>query len=108
MEEKQSQIATNEEVAEKLSDDKDVILLDVRENFEFNVAHIPQAINIPLGELAGRYEELDQNKEILIICRTGNRSDVAAQFLMEQGYEKVYNVLPGMIEWSGEIEGINA
>lgn len=102
------QIVTNEQVAEKLKSKENTVLLDVREIFEFEFSHVPQAINIPLGDLSGRYGELDQNKEILIICRTGNRSDMAARYLMQLGFEKVYNVLPGMIQWAGEVEENNA
>ena len=56
-----------------------------------------------MGELEARMEELDKDQEIYVICRTGNRSDLAAQMLVKAGFTKVYNVLPGMTEWKGEL-----
>ncbi len=57
-----------------------------------------------MGELEARLAELDQDQEIYVICRTGTRSDMAAKVLADKGFKKVYNVLPGMREWNGELE----
>jgi len=57
--------------------------------------------------LENRLEELNKEAEIYVICRTGNRSDFAAQKLSEHGFKQVYNVIPGMCEWSGETKSIN-
>ena len=54
---------------------------------------------MPLGELESLV--LDKTKQIYVVCRTGNRSDVACQMLKEKGYTNVKNVIPGMIEWQG-------
>ncbi|MEK5040422.1 sulfurtransferase TusA family protein [Sporosarcina sp. FSL K6-3457] len=78
-------------------------ILDVREAAEYAFGHIEGAKSIPMGELASRLEELNPNEEIYVICRTGNRSDLASQLLVENGFTKVYNVLPGMNEWNGKI-----
>lgn len=80
------------------------LILDVREAAEYAFGHIENAKSIPLGELETRLEELNKDKEIYVICRTGNRSDLAANLLMNNGYTKVYNVLPGMNEWNGKIK----
>ena len=48
-------------------------------------------------------DELDKEQEIYVICRTGKRSDLAAQKLSKNGFTKVYNVLPGMGAWNGEL-----
>lgn len=95
--------ATNAELEAKINDENAVII-DVREDFEYNMGHVPNSLLIPLGELNVRYSEIDKDKEVYVICRTGNRSDYAVRFLMMQGFENVYNVLPGMIGWNGEIE----
>lgn len=79
------------------------LILDVREAAEYAFGHIEGAKSIPMGELESRLEELDKNEEIYVICRTGNRSDMAAQLLVTNGFEKVYNVLPGMNEWNGNL-----
>lgn len=80
------------------------LILDVREAAEYAFGHIEDAKSIPMGELESRLEELDKNEEIYVICRTGNRSDLAANLLAKNGYTKVYNVLPGMNEWNGKIK----
>lgn len=98
-------IASNDEVAGKLANDANMTLLDVREIDEFTFNHIPGAINIPLGDLEGRASELDKEEEIYIICRTGNRSDFAARVLSTLDFKKVFNVIPGMIQWTGKTEG---
>ncbi len=91
-----------EKVLAEKNDDR--ILLDVREPAEFEFKRIPGAVSIPLGELASKLETLDKNKEIHVICRTGSRSDMAAQMLSENGFQRVKNVLPGMDEWNGPTE----
>lgn len=93
-------VATNDEVESKINDDNSIIL-DVREPGEFALKHVPNSILIPLGELDRRLEELDKNKTIYVICRTGNRSGYAVQYMMSQGFNDIYNVLPGMINWTG-------
>lgn len=81
----------------------DGLILDVREAAEYAFGHIEGAKSIPMGELESRLEEFDKDEEIYVICRTGNRSDLAAQLLANNGFKKVYNVLPGMNEWKGKI-----
>ena len=91
----------NEEIIERLS--KGGIILDVREQAEFAFGHIEGAKSIPMGELENRLNELDKEQEVYVICRTGKRSDLAAQTLAKNGFTNVYNVLPGMTSWTGEI-----
>jgi rhodanese-related sulfurtransferase/TusA-related sulfurtransferase len=82
---------------------RDGLVLDVREAAEYAFGHIEGAKSIPMGELVSRFAELDKEQEIFVICRTGKRSDLAAQLLANNGFTKVYNVLPGMNEWNGNI-----
>ncbi|WP_068672205.1 sulfurtransferase TusA family protein [Oceanobacillus sp. Castelsardo] len=82
---------------------RDGFILDVREAAEYAFGHMEGAISIPMGELESRMDELDKEKELYVICRTGRRSDLAAQLLANNGFTKVYNVLPGMNEWNGKI-----
>lgn len=104
MMERDPKIASNEEVEEKMMNDADIVLLDVREPEEFALNHIPGAINIPLGDVENRASELDKEKDMYIICRTGNRSDMAARILSTLAFKKVFNVIPGMIQWTGKTE----
>ncbi|MDH4422501.1 MULTISPECIES: sulfurtransferase TusA family protein [Bacillus] len=93
---------SNAELQDIVSRGEECIILDVREAAEFAFGHIPSAISVPLGELDGAF--LDQEKQIYVVCRTGNRSDVACHMLKEKGYSNVKNVIPGMLEWQGNIE----
>ncbi|MFB4169968.1 sulfurtransferase TusA family protein [Virgibacillus sp. JSM 102003] len=104
---KHEEITDLEELRSKVNGNEDIAILDVREPAEFAFGHIPGALNIPLGELEERFEELDKDKELHVICRTGNRSDLAAQKLTEKGYENVKNVVPGMSKWEGSTEKNN-
>ncbi|MDQ3199789.1 MAG: molybdopterin-synthase adenylyltransferase MoeB [Verrucomicrobiota bacterium] len=79
-------------------------LLDVREPFEFELARIEGANLIPLGELPGRWRELDRKKEIFVLCHSGVRSERAAEFLRSAGFPKVANVAGGIDAWSEEID----
>ncbi|WP_243356459.1 sulfurtransferase TusA family protein [Bacillus litorisediminis] len=105
-ERKHPNVTSNDELEKKLETDENIVVLDVRETAEYAFNHIPNAISIPLGELDNRLNELNKEKEIYVVCRTGNRSDFAAQKLSEHGFTKVYNVIPGMSEWTGRKTGI--
>lgn len=105
MPKKHPHIASNDDINEKLAANEDVFVLDVREEAEYAFSHVPRSKNIPLGELESRVDELPKDEEVYIICRTGNRSDVAARQLTDLGFSKVYNVIPGMSQWTGETEG---
>lgn len=93
----------NEKLTERL-EQPDTVLIDVRESAEFEFNHIPSALSIPLGKLEERMEYLDKTHKYFIVCRTGNRSDLACQKLAAQGFECVTNVVPGMSEWYGDME----
>lgn len=75
------------------------LLLDVREQNEFDELRIPGAQLLPLSELMGRYEdELPQDREIVAQCRSGKRSAQATEFLRAQGYD-VTNMEGGILDW---------
>ena len=80
------------------------LILDVREEAEFAFGHIEGAKSIPMGKLPARMADLDKEQEIYVICRTGKRSDLAAQKLAANGFTKVFNVLPGMTSWTDELK----
>ncbi|MEC5424862.1 sulfurtransferase TusA family protein [Virgibacillus sp. C22-A2] len=90
-----------EELLSKIDGEENISIIDVREPAEFAFGHIPGAVNIPLGELEDKLEEIDENKEHHIVCRTGNRSDLAAKKMSEKGFANVKNVVPGMSGWDG-------
>lgn len=75
-------------------ENNDAILLDVRENAEVAAFSLPNAVHIPLGELRGRLQELNPEKEIITFCAIGVRSYNAARILMQHGFKKV-KLYPG-------------
>lgn len=99
-----SDIVSLNELLNRINGNEKISVIDVREPAEFAFGHIPGAINIPLGELEQRFEELNDAEDLHIICRTGKRSDFAAQKLSEKGFKNVKNVVPGMKEWTGPID----
>ncbi|HEY4552052.1 MAG TPA: sulfurtransferase TusA family protein [Bacillaceae bacterium] len=105
-EKKHPNIISNEELISKLARDESLILIDVREEAEYAFGHIPGAVSIPLGELDSRFDEINWDAPVCVVCRTGNRSDLAAQKLAEKGLGDVFNVVPGMIEWTGKLNRI--
>jgi rhodanese-related sulfurtransferase/TusA-related sulfurtransferase len=107
IERKHSNIINNDGLEKKLEASENITVLDVRETAEYAFNHIPNSISIPLGELEQRLGELDKEKEIFVVCRTGNRSDLAAQKLAEKGFTKVINVVPGMSQWTGKTTTLN-
>ncbi|NMC54257.1 MAG: rhodanese-like domain-containing protein [Chloroflexi bacterium] len=76
-----------------------VLMLDVREPDEWREVHIPGATLIPLGELAGRVDELPKDQPIVVVCRSGNRSAVGRDILLEAGFEQVTSMAGGMNDW---------
>ncbi|MGP0580418.1 sulfurtransferase TusA family protein [Paenibacillus peoriae] len=103
-EKKHPHVISNDELKKKLADNEKITVLDVREPAEYAFNRIASAISIPLGELEGRIQELNQEEDIYVVCRTGSRSDLACQLLTEKGFKQVKNVEPGMTGWTGPTE----
>lgn len=74
-------------------------ILDVREPSEWQEYHIPGATLIPLGELQSRVSELPQDQEIVVVCRSGNRSQVGRDTLLAAGFTQVSSMAGGVSEW---------
>ena len=77
----------------------EAFLLDVREDDEWTAGHAPDALHVRLGELGARAGELPRDREVYVICRSGNRSAYAAQALAFGGLEAI-NVADGMTGWA--------
>lgn len=82
----------------------DSIVLDVREEVEYAFGHVKGAISIPFGQLFDNLSKLDKDKSIYVICRSGQRSDLACQMLQNNGFENVFNAEQGMNGYKGRIE----
>ncbi|CDQ39263.1 MULTISPECIES: rhodanese-like domain-containing protein [Virgibacillus] len=91
-----------QEVEEKLENDKNIEVIDVREDEEVAQGKIEQAKHIPLQEIPEAVNKLDKSKDYVMVCRSGRRSMKAASFLQDNGY-RVYNMAGGMLEWKGDV-----
>jgi rhodanese-related sulfurtransferase len=89
------------ELNDLLQDDgEDILLVDVRSQSEFiHDGHIDGAQLIPLQQLLQQASELPRDQEIVFVCRSGNRSMVACQQMMQLGFDNVKNFSGGMIAW---------
>ncbi len=94
------------ELNERLASAEPPFLLDVRQPHEWDIVNLEAggAVMIPLAELPDRLDELPTDREIVVYCRTGARSDVAARMLAEEGFSSVFNFVGGMHAWADEID----
>lgn len=81
-----------------------VKLLDVREPHELEISALPNAVNIPLGTLAGRLSELDSAEDMVVFCKSGSRSTRALELLASAGFKKVKNLKGGINAWAKEVD----
>ena len=96
---------TPEEAKRIMDSGEEHIILDTREQDEFDEGHIPGAILIPYTEIENKAEEMlpDKDKLILVYCRSGRRSKIAAEALSKLGYTNVKE-FGGIIDWPYEVE----
>ncbi len=93
-----------QELKKILDSKKKVVVVDVREEEEYNIVHLPQSKLIPLATLKEHINELDTADEIYVHCKMGGRSAKAVKTLMEFGFKKVKNVKGGINAWAEEID----
>ena len=87
-------------VAEALAKrDSGAFILDVRQPEEWNEFHVPDSTLIPLPELASRVDELPKDQEIVIVCRSGNRSAQGRDILLDAGFTQVTSMAGGLTQW---------
>ena len=82
---------------ETWSRDHDAVIIDVREPFEWAMGTLPGAELIGLGSLFANLDELDRSRAILFVCRSGNRSGVAAVLFVRHGFDEVANLPGGLV-----------
>ncbi len=94
------------ELNERLSSGEPPFLLDVRQPHEWDIVNLEEggAVMIPLAELPDRLDELPTDRDIVVYCRTGARSDSAARMLVEEGFSNVSNFVGGIHAWVDEID----
>lgn len=88
------------EARDLIGEKSDLVILDVRTVSEYDGGHLDGAINIPVDDLSGRLSELNPDDELLVYCRTGNRSTTAVGILRENGYDRIYHMDSGIVAWN--------
>jgi rhodanese-related sulfurtransferase len=76
-----------------------VVIVDVRQDWEYEDVHVDDSILIPLDELSGRTDEIPTDQPVVILCRSGNRSSQALRQLENEGFDNVHNLVGGITAW---------
>ncbi|MGH9590064.1 MAG: ThiF family adenylyltransferase, partial [Terracidiphilus sp.] len=92
-----------QELKQRLDAGENLFVLDVREPFEYQIANIGGRL-IPMNDVPRRLDEIDRNREIVVQCAVGGRSQRVAEFLKQNGYGKVSNLAGGIRAWSEQID----
>jgi adenylyltransferase/sulfurtransferase len=96
---------TATELKERLDRGDDVQIVDVREPNEYQFAHLPNSIHIPLGQILNRMSEIDPQRETVVHCKGGGRSARAIEALTRAGYSgQLKNLKGGITAWSNEVD----
>ncbi len=88
------------ELARRRDADRGLVVLDVREPFEWAEGHVPGAVHVPMREVAQRLGELPRDRTIALVCRGGPRSSLVGSLLLGRGFTRLVNVWGGMQAWT--------
>jgi molybdopterin/thiamine biosynthesis adenylyltransferase/rhodanese-related sulfurtransferase len=99
-----SDALTVEELKQRLDRGEALFILDVRNPEEIQICRLAGSTVIPLPQLSQRFGELDRNREIIVHCKSGMRSQKAIQFLRQQGFTRLKNLAGGILAWADRID----
>ena len=91
------------ELKQRIDSGENLQIIDVREPFEYAIANIGGKL-IPLNDVPSRLGEIDRDREVILQCKAGGRSQKAAEFLKQAGFERVTNVAGGILAWVDQID----
>lgn len=97
-------VISPKELKTRLDKGDKLVLLDVREDWEYSLAKIDGSILVPLGTLPQSLTRLNRESEIIAICHHGMRSADATNFLLQQGFSNVKNLVGGIDAWSTQVD----
>jgi rhodanese-related sulfurtransferase len=92
-----------QELKEKMDNNEDFQLIDVREDFEYEVSNLGGTL-IPLGGILIEADKVSRDKPVIVQCRSGKRSAAAIMQLEQLGYTNLYNLTGGILAWANEID----
>ncbi len=96
---------TPQEVVQLRLEPNPPLLLDVREKWEYETAHVPDSLLMPMGEVPSRaYNELDPDQRVVVLCHHGARSLNVTMWLRQQGYEQAQSLAGGIDAWSRTVD----
>jgi len=98
-------VISPKELKARLDNGDKLVLVDVREEWEYSLAKLEGSTLIPLGTLPQSLARLSHDSEIVAICHHGMRSADATNFLLQQGFTKVKNLVGGIDAWSTQVDG---
>ena len=88
----------------KLKNKENFILLDVRTDREYFLSSIEGSLHMPMNTIAEKYTSLDKDKEIIVQCKSGVRSEKVCEFLLNNNFKNVKNLRGGIVEWAKQID----
>ncbi len=88
----------------KLKNKENFILLDVRTDREYFLSSIEGSLHMPMNTIPEGYTSLDKDKEIIVQCKSGVRSEKVCEFLLNNGFKNVKNLAGGIVEWAKQID----
>jgi len=91
-----------DQLKQKIDNQEDITILDIREKEDYDKTHIKNAIHIPFEEVANRIKELPRNKELIIYDETGNRSKLIVESLTKKGFTQAINLINGYPDWQNK------
>lgn len=94
---------TPETLKQMMETDKNLIIVDVREEAEYVDGHIAGSQLVPMSEFQSRVSEIPKDKKVALVCQSGSRSSMATEYLVQLGYNQVYNLDGGMMTWPYEV-----
>ena len=97
---------TASELKHRLDAGEELVLLDVRQAFEREIADLPDHGQrwIPVAEVGERYDELDPTEPVVVYCRSGARSASVVRFLSGRGFDRALNLKGGVLAWRNEVD----
>ena len=94
---------TVKELKRRIDGGESLQIIDVREPFEYEIANIGAKL-IPQNDVPNRLSEIDRNREVIVHCKAGGRSQKIAEYLKQSGYKKVMNVAGGILAWADQVD----
>ncbi|NTU19469.1 rhodanese-like domain-containing protein [Brevibacillus sp. HB1.2] len=98
------QVIDSGQLSQWMTDEQEMVIVDLREPELFEEGRVPNAINIPFAEISEKYSSIPKDKKVVFVCHTGRMGVESGNLLLENGYKDVANLDGGMAKWTGQVE----